>query len=123
MKKQPKSSKILSRKATLERTGLTEAMRRQLVRQGKFPTPIRLSQRITGHIEDDVDAWIAARIAASQNGGWENKHLKQQTREAAAASVAAKRKQREQRELKQTQAAQPKRLAIGVREGKAAKEK
>jgi prophage regulatory protein len=37
---------------------------RDLVRDGKFPQPVQLSEARIAWIEDEVDAWQAAKVAA-----------------------------------------------------------
>jgi len=36
---------------------------RRLVKEGKFPAPVPISDRRIAWIEDEVDAWLAARVA------------------------------------------------------------
>lgn len=36
----------------------------QLIAQGKFPKPINLGARAVAWVEDDVDKWMADRIAS-----------------------------------------------------------
>ena len=51
------------------RTGLSRTTIRRWVKQGLFPPPIRLGERVLGWIEAEVDQWIRDRIAASRGAG------------------------------------------------------
>jgi prophage regulatory protein len=46
----------LSRKVGLQRTAIYAA-----IDAGKFPRPVKLTERASGWRESEVDAWIAAR--------------------------------------------------------------
>ncbi len=37
------------------------------VRKNTFPAPIKLGARSVGWLQSDVEAWVAARVAASRN--------------------------------------------------------
>lgn len=50
-------------KTTLKRTQLYA-----LSKQGRFPTPVKLSLRSVAWLEHEVDTWIAQRVAASRTG-------------------------------------------------------
>ncbi len=56
-------TKILRMKQVVERTGICRAMVYRLQRLGQFPQSIKLSERATGWLEHDVDAWIESRIS------------------------------------------------------------
>jgi len=47
-----------SKGVTFERSWLY-----RLIRAGKFPKPIKLGERRIAFLEDEVDAWLAARVA------------------------------------------------------------
>jgi prophage regulatory protein len=47
-------------------TGLSRAQRQRLERAGHFPSRVRLSARAFGWIEDEIRAWVAARISARE---------------------------------------------------------
>lgn len=36
------------------------------IKQGTFPKPIRIGARRIAFLEDEIDAWIASKIAASR---------------------------------------------------------
>lgn len=62
MKSQTSHTKVLRMKQVVERTGICRAMVYRLQRLGQFPQSIKLSERATGWLEHDVDAWIESRI-------------------------------------------------------------
>jgi prophage regulatory protein len=37
---------------------------RRLSKSGRFPKPVQLSNRRIAYIEEEIDAWIAAKLAA-----------------------------------------------------------
>jgi prophage regulatory protein len=45
----------------IDRVGVSYSTIWRMYRAGQFPAPIRVSARIVGWRERDVDAWIAAR--------------------------------------------------------------
>ena len=47
-------------------TGLGRSQIYALAKAGKFPAPIKLSERCSAWVGAEVDAWIAERIAASR---------------------------------------------------------
>jgi prophage regulatory protein len=47
-------------------TGLGRSQIYAMVLAGKFPTPIKLSERCSAWVEGDVRRWIAERIAAAR---------------------------------------------------------
>lgn len=47
----------------LARVGLKTTRLYQLVGDGEFPAPVRIGERSVGWPEDEVEAWIQARIA------------------------------------------------------------
>ena len=48
-------------KNVIKVTGLSRSTIYRLMEQGKFPKPIKLSQRIIGFLEEDIDQWILER--------------------------------------------------------------
>jgi len=55
--------KLLRRAAVLERTGLPRSSLYDEMARGTFPRPVNISDRAVGWIEDEIDSWLAARIA------------------------------------------------------------
>ena len=43
--------------------GLPESTRYKLISEGKYPKPVKLGPRMSAWLEDEVEAWMAARIA------------------------------------------------------------
>lgn len=51
------------RRAEVEaRTGLPRSTIYQMISDGQFPKPVRLTPRIVGWIEAEIDAWSAAKV-------------------------------------------------------------
>ena len=48
------------------RTGFSKVWIYRLISEGRFPTPVRTGTRAVAFVESEIDAWIAARIAASR---------------------------------------------------------
>jgi prophage regulatory protein len=55
------STRILRKPAVIERVGLSDTTIWRLMREGKFPRPVRLSENAVGWRELDIDAWIESR--------------------------------------------------------------
>lgn len=62
-----KNYQVLRCPAVLEKTGMTRAGMYREMANGSFPKPIKLSAKAVGWVEEQVDAWIEKRIAASQS--------------------------------------------------------
>jgi len=59
-------SRILRLPAVEAKTGLKRDSIYRLARTGHFPKPIKLSERASGWLEDDVETFIERRVAASR---------------------------------------------------------
>lgn len=59
-------ARILRRKAVEDRTGLPRSSIYAGMADGSFPKQISLTAKSVGWLEPEVDAWIAARVAASR---------------------------------------------------------
>ncbi len=46
----------------VKRTGLSKSSIYEKSQEGKFPKPVKLSERSSGWVESEVDAWIESRI-------------------------------------------------------------
>lgn len=57
------SERLLRRKEVEDRVGLARSTIYEMMSKGQFPKPVKLGLRAVRWREDDVDAWIAARIA------------------------------------------------------------
>jgi len=58
--------RLLRRRQVEELVGLRRSALYALVAAGRFPKPIHLTVRAVAWLENEVFAWIAARIAASR---------------------------------------------------------
>ena len=59
--------RIIRTEDLTRRLGLSRATIFRKVKAGRFPAPIKISQRAIGWRIDDVEAWIAARAAISKD--------------------------------------------------------
>jgi prophage regulatory protein len=50
------------------RTGRSRSSIYADIKAGRFVAPIRIGPRAVGWLEHEVDAWLAARVAASREG-------------------------------------------------------
>lgn len=57
---------ILRLPAVKARTGLSRSTIYLRVSEGTFPTPVSLGGRAVGWVEDEIQTWLAGRIAASR---------------------------------------------------------
>ena len=57
---------LLRIKSVKEKTGLKHAMLYKLIAEGKFPKPIKLSERCVAWLLSEVEAFIQGRIAAGR---------------------------------------------------------
>ena len=57
-------AKILLRRRVVEaRTGLGHSKIYEGISEGSFPAPVKLTPKAARWVEDEIDDWIAARIA------------------------------------------------------------
>ena len=61
--------RIIRKEDLTRRLGLSRATIFRNVKAGRFPAPIKISQRAIGWRIDDVEAWIAAQAAISKGQG------------------------------------------------------
>jgi prophage regulatory protein len=64
MAEQVRAPSILRLPAVKERTGLSRSTIYLRSNDGSFPRPVKLGVRASGWIADEIDAWVADRIAA-----------------------------------------------------------
>ena len=57
---------ILRLPAVKARTGLSRSTIYLRVSEGNFPKPVSLGGRAVGWVEDEIQSWLAERIAASR---------------------------------------------------------
>jgi len=58
---------ILRRKQVEKRTGLSRSTIYLRIQEGTFPRPINLGVRAVGWLENEIEAWLAARIEIRNN--------------------------------------------------------
>ncbi len=63
-----KHQRLLRLTDVRERVPYSRSTIYQLIAEGKFPKPISLGGRAVAWVEDDVDAWIEARIESGRTG-------------------------------------------------------
>jgi prophage regulatory protein len=74
---------LLRINAVLQMTGLSRSrLYHHIKTDPAFPQPVKISQRSTGFVRDEVDAWIRGRIAASREAKPEGKQRPAASREA-----------------------------------------
>lgn len=61
---QIENQRLIRRKEVQAKTGLGASSIYAMMKQGKFPKAITLSERRVAWIESDVDQWISERIAS-----------------------------------------------------------
>lgn len=49
--------------AVCRQTGMSRATIYRLIKEGNFPSPVKLGARASAWVGAEVDAWIASRIA------------------------------------------------------------
>ncbi len=57
--------KIIRLPKVIEKTDLSRSTIYNLINSNQFVPKIQISVRAIGFLESDIDAWIAARVAAS----------------------------------------------------------
>lgn len=55
--------RVLRKRATAAKVGLSVPHIYRLIGEGKFPAPIRLGDRSSGWLENELDDYLAGRIA------------------------------------------------------------
>ena len=61
---QTAAQRLIRRKEVQTKTGLGASSIYAMMKQGKFPKAVNISERRVAWIESDVDSWIAERIAS-----------------------------------------------------------
>ena len=64
--KTQQSSKLLRWPEVASRVGICRSHAHHLAAQGKFPKPIKLSERVSAWVGSDVNIWIEQRISAGK---------------------------------------------------------
>lgn len=65
--------RVLRLKRVLDKTGDSKSGLYRKIAEGIFPSPIKLSTRSVGWLEDEVDAWIDERIEATRGSKGDEK--------------------------------------------------
>ena len=60
----PLAPRLLRLPAVLDQTGMRRSLLYEEMAEGRFPTPVKLSERAIAWPSDEIDAWIAERIAS-----------------------------------------------------------
>lgn len=63
---QQQNRRLIRRKEVQAKTGLAASSIYALMKAGKFPKCLKLSERRVAWIESDVDDWISSRIATME---------------------------------------------------------
>ena len=64
----PTPRRILRKRATAAKVGLSVVTLWRLSRLGKFPQAVKLSDQAVGFYEDEVEAWLASRERVKDEG-------------------------------------------------------
>ncbi|MFM9890729.1 MAG: helix-turn-helix transcriptional regulator [Rickettsiales bacterium] len=59
----PWYNKVLRLPEVVKRTGLSKSSVYKLIKEGKFPKQMEISQRCRGWDEDEIQDWILARLS------------------------------------------------------------
>jgi prophage regulatory protein len=59
----PRNRRILRLPQAIAKSGLGRDSIYRLGHEGKFPKPVKLSERASGWLEDEIDAWLEKRAA------------------------------------------------------------
>jgi len=56
-------NRLLKLKTVIERTGVSRSHIYALAQKGKFPKPVKLTERSSAWVESEVNEWVDSRIA------------------------------------------------------------
>lgn len=62
----PAQERLMRRPEVLRVSGLSRSSMYRLIKKLEFPCPVRLSAKTVGWPASQVNAWVAARVAASR---------------------------------------------------------
>lgn len=62
-------SQLIKISQVTQLTALSTSSIYRFIREGRFPKPIKLSERASAWRLEDIEAWIAARVADSLGDG------------------------------------------------------
>jgi prophage regulatory protein len=60
------STRLLRLPQVIDRTGIRKTKLYELQKDGLFPMRIQITTHAVGWVEDEIETWIAERIAASR---------------------------------------------------------
>ena len=60
---QPQGARVIRKPEVLAKVCMSKSQMYRLILAGEFPKPYKLSERVTVWSEDEVDAWLAAKMA------------------------------------------------------------
>jgi prophage regulatory protein len=83
--------RILRRRDLRAASGLGVTRIDELIREGRFPRPIRLGDRAVGWLESDVAAWQAKRIAERDSLSVVSERQAGKSKPLAAAALVDRR--------------------------------
>jgi prophage regulatory protein len=61
--------RVLRRRATEAKCGLSKTALYDKIQKGKFPKPVKLGPKSVGWLESELDQWIAARVVERDGRG------------------------------------------------------
>lgn len=61
------SEQILKKIEVRKKVKLSDSTIYRLINKGQFPPPIKLSERSSGWLSSEIDAWLEMRIKASRS--------------------------------------------------------
>ncbi|EFA8815120.1 MULTISPECIES: helix-turn-helix transcriptional regulator [Enterobacteriaceae] len=61
------NSRLIRLTEVMNRTGYCKAWIYRLIKDGKFPAPVKIGTRAVAFVESEIDAWIQSVIETSRN--------------------------------------------------------
>ncbi|EKG1878682.1 helix-turn-helix transcriptional regulator [Morganella morganii] len=61
------ATRLIRLPEVLERTGYGKAWIYRLIKDDKFPAPVKIGTRAVAFVESEIDAWIQSVIETSRN--------------------------------------------------------
>jgi prophage regulatory protein len=65
MQLESRRKRLIRLPMVLARVGYSRSRIYELIKAEKFPRPVKLGPRASAWVEEDIDAWINSRVAAS----------------------------------------------------------
>jgi predicted DNA-binding transcriptional regulator AlpA len=63
------TTRILRPAEAWRKAGISRSTGYRLEAEGKFPRRIKITAHCSGYLEEELDAWIQARVAERDDGG------------------------------------------------------